>query len=495
MHYGPIRFSLKRTAPYVGLVRFKPPCLILNIMKNILDKAAKILGSLKLSFVLLVILGLFLAQRAIIAQKFVYLEDPPWFLRALTALGLGSPRHLEGPLYIALALFVVNLGFSSVRMARRIIAKQRGFTGFRSAEGIRTLSNSAAFQAPGGSATGVEKFLKGKGLRTAVENSGNETRIRGERRRLGHWGVFFLHLTFLVVLVGALLSVFTRHAGYFELSPGETFIEKHENYLVVTEKPKLFGGDRRFAIKLEQIDLAYWRPGEEKQRASVVSVFDPNGTFMGKKRVEVNSPIRAGGMNIYQGSRHGFIAGLEVRDTEGTMAPGTVRFMIPRKPGQGMTNKVTLPTNDNLELELELFTENLGDIKGLEQFGPKYMASLMTVVTVEGGHRFERGAVFLGWQSLDIGGLELRFVSLKPYTSFVVTRDYGIPLIFTGFVFLITGLAVTYFWVPEYYWAVIRNEDGGESVIIGAITEKFKGSFRERFMAEVEELKAEFPGQ
>ena len=111
----------------------------------------------------------------------------------------------------------------------------------------------------------------------------------------------------------------------------------------------------------------------------------------------------------------------------------------------------------------------------------------MLKVTVAGAHRIFYGVLF-GGASLEVEGVTLRFISLTPFTSFFAARDYGVPVIFGGFALLIFGLIITYFWVPEQYWGVVRQEENGERLVIGATTEKFKASFRERFEAEVHAL-------
>ena len=93
--------------------------------KSISSRLIETLGGLRLSFILLVLLGLLIGQRAIIAQKAVSPEDAPWIVRALNAIGLESAGDLDIPFLIVLGLFLVNLAFSSVRMAEKVRVKQR----------------------------------------------------------------------------------------------------------------------------------------------------------------------------------------------------------------------------------------------------------------------------------------------------------------------------------------------------------------------------------
>ncbi len=464
-----------------------------NTNKSFTDKLIKFLGSLKLSFPLILILVALVAQKAIIAQKAVMPREgtePNLLIKALNALGITSPETVDTLLYMVLTAFVINLGLATVSMLRRVLAKQRVQKSYKTEEAIRALANNAEFELNKEGEVKLADFLKSNGFRIRSDSADNQVCLYAGKRDSGRWGILFFHLTFFILFVGILLSIFTRHAGYIEISPGETFIEKRDNYLSVNKRPLLFGDDRMFKLILEDIDLSYWRPGVIKQRASIVQVYDSSGDFAGEKRIQVNSPLKIEGTTVYQGSRQGYVAGLDITDEEGNKAMGTVRFLIPKKPGQKMRNTINLPGMD-LNLILELFTEKLGEIEGLEQLGARSMATLVKVTSVGGGPPVFRGVVFYG-SSLSFEGLTVHFTSFKPYTSFVAVRDYGIPVIFAGFVFLLAGLVVTYFWVPENYWAVIRKEaDNKNTLIIGATTERYKDSFKDRFQEHIEEIKKE----
>ncbi|MFZ5763000.1 MAG: cytochrome c biogenesis protein ResB [Thermodesulfobacteriota bacterium] len=446
-----------------------------------------VLASLRFSFVLLLLLGLLVAQRAIIAQKFLYLENPPWFIRAMNGLGLDSPEPLTIPFYGLLALLMVNLGLASRKMVQRIRAKQRSVRGMRDMASIRALPAHAEFAVATAGVELLSAFFKRKGIRATRETGGGETSFCGEKRGLGHWGVLFFHLSFFVILAGALLSVLTRYAGLFDLAIGETFVEARGNYAHVTAPPLLFAGDRKFALRLEGIDLSYWKPGALRQNASTVRVWDANGVLLGQRDLAINSPLRIDGVDIYQGSRAGFIAGLEAADSAGTKALGRVKFFLPAKAEEKMVSRVMLP-GTTLVLDLELFTDMLGGIGGLEALGARHENKVSLLkVTVVGDHRIFSGVIF-GGGSLNVEGITLRFVSLTPFTSFFAARDYGVPVIFGGFALLILGLLITYFWVPEQYWAVVRQEEGRERIVAGAVTEKFRESFKERFAEEMQML-------
>lgn len=461
-------------------------------MKRFINNTVRLFGSLKLSFVLLVFLVMLIAERAIIAQRAVFPADEgdaPWFIRLINAMGVDSPQSLNIPFLAVLIVFVLNLGFASVRMVRAIRGRHKGLSRFKDETAIRTLTNHTVLRTTADAEPVLAAFFRKHGFREHRRNTGPEYQIYAGKRLNGRWGVFFFHLTFLVVLAGAVLSLLTRYAGYVELIPGEVFVEKRDSYLNVTERPMLFGSDREFRLQLDAIDLSYWKPGEVRERASIVSVFDSNGKLKDRRRIEVNRPLSIDSMTVYQGSRHGYVAGLEAKDSRGTKAAGKAHFRLPEDEDLGMTTRVHLP-GTNLTLELELFTDKIGEIEGLEDLALHHQATLLKVYSRQGSSRRFHGVVF-GGGSLSFERLTLNFVSLAPYTSYVMVRDYGVPVIFAGFLFLLLGLLITYFWVPEMYWVSIRQAEGKEQVVIGAVTEKYKESFRERFMANMADLKKE----
>lgn len=459
------------------------------------DRLVDVLGGLKLSFILMVILGLLVAQRAVIAQKVAVVPgaDIPAFLRFMNALGLASSDALAVPFAAAMGLFLVNLLFSCVLMLRKVRTRLRGMRSFREAEDIVRLACRAEFAMPAGGGERLTGALRRRGYRVASRQTSEGHLIAAAKRESGTWGVLFFHLTFLVVMLGAALSILTRFSGYAELSPGDLFTEKLGNYQRKTERPRLFGQDRNFSLRLEEIDLSFWRPGVVRQRACVVSAFGADGSFLGRERIEVNRPLSITGMSVYQGSGHGFAAGVEVSDEAGTRLPLTVRFPIPEKEGERLFQRVRLP-GTGLALELELFTEQLARIEGLETLASHNAVTLMKVTTLDSlGHRQFRGVLF-GGARLHFEGLTVGFLSLKPYTSLLVVRDYGIPVVFAGFALLLLGLVVTYFWVPESLWCAWKREGELDRVVLGGVAEKYHESFRERFGELVDDVRREAMG-
>lgn len=149
-----------------------------------------------------------------------------------------------------------------------------------------------------------------------------------------------------------------------------------------------------------------------------------------------------------------------------------------------MADIITI-SDTGIRLELELFTEQIARISGLESLATTHGATLLKVTHLDGEKRHFLGVLFPGG-TVTMGNISLRFDDLKPYSSFVVSRDYGVPVIFAGCLVLLAGLLLTYFWVPEAWWAAVTGDGDKSTVVIGATTERFKESFRERFADSIQ---------
>ena len=453
-------------------------------------KLLELLGGLKLSFILMALLTLLVAQRAIVAQRAALPsggETTPWFLLWLDRLGVGNPGDLDIPFFVAVLLLMINLGASCVLMLRKGQCQQRALQAFRSTSEIERLPCQARLTEPRLDIIRLTRFLKKSGYRVKEEQTIGETRLYAGRHEAGHWGVLFFHLTFFVVLLGALLSFATRHAGYLELSPGERFEAGTQKFQRSSPAPLFTWGADDFTLELERLDLSYWQPGEAKQRASEVRLYDSGGQLLGTEWIAVNKQLQTHGRTIYQGSRNGFVAGLTITDERGTEVQGKAHFILPKNPDQLSITTRIVPPGVRMALLLELHTDQLKQIEGMEPLASKHPVSLLKVTSESmSGRRFQ--GVLFGGGCLDVEGLTVRFDSLKPYTSYLVVRDAGVPVIFAGFALLLVGLLITYFWVPERCWVSILGENGQQTIVIGAHTEKYKASFKARFEEQIREL-------
>lgn len=450
-------------------------------------RAYEVLAGLELSFVLMALLGVLIALRALVAQRDANLSGANALVRWVTEAAPEDPSALVWPTVAVMALFVVNLTLSSVEMTRKALLKVRALTAPRAAERFATLQLKETLAGGEDAGSRVEAFLRARGWRVRREDAGGEVRLSATRRERGHWATLLFHLSFLVILVGAALSLLTSFTGYFELAPGESFADRQEGYLRRTEPPLLFGARRGFQVALEKMDLAFWPEGGIRDRASWIQLFDGAGAPRGRRRLAVNEPVPFEGATIYQAGKEGFIAGITLTDSAGTSAHGNIHFAFPHRPGEPMTAIAQIP-GTVLTLGFELHTGLVNRIAGLPP--ERHEVSLLRVSRHQGPRSQPLGVVFGGGE-LAFEGLTLSFDSLKPYMSFAVVQDFGVPVIFAAVAFALAALLALYFWVPESVWAVAIPGPAGVEVLVAGSAERYENAFEARFRELLVELRQE----
>ncbi|GAB4339636.1 MAG: hypothetical protein Kow0089_12690 [Desulfobulbaceae bacterium] len=456
-----------------------------------MKRIARFLSSLRFSFFLILLLLGVIVQRAILAQRAFLSPDHekvPMLARGFDRFGLNSLELLNTIFWVVLSVFGISLFFTVKRMIRQGRARRAAFSRFRDVDSIREMRRHMVIALPvSPSPETIKTFFQRRGFRVSASDGADAGLLLAVRRDLGRWGVLLFHLTFFLFFLGGTASFLTRFTGYFELAPGETFTETYDGYIQKTPRPVFFGPEHVFTMTLEEIRLSYWKPGEVRQRAAIVRLTDDDNTVLPVKNISVNNPIRVGDRKIYQAGRHGFIASITVTDETGTRAEGVIRFLLGRKDAAELLTWVRLP-GTRLDLKLELFTDMVRRIEGLEDYySSPFTGSLIKVTSQEAGREPVFRGVLFGGGDLSFEGLTLHFDSLKPFTSFTVTRDYGVVIIFAGFVLLLLSLCITYFWVPERFW--IALVDDGRKVYVGGSRERYKESFGERFALLADELR------
>ncbi len=162
----------------------------------------------------------------------------------------------------------------------------------------------------------------------------------------GRWStlmVYVVHLSVLIVLVGALVGSSLGFKGTMNLTEGESsdkvILADPEN---LTELP--------FALRCDKFEVSFYDTGAPKEFKSDVAIIE-NGSEVLKRSIVVNDPLTYDGITFYQASYGTSLkeAGIELTDPDsGKKISVTLPFRQP----------VTIPgTND--QLMIDEYEENL----------------------------------------------------------------------------------------------------------------------------------------
>jgi cytochrome c biogenesis protein len=312
----------------------------------------------------------------------------------------------------------------------------------------------------------------------AVERKGGSKTewFQVQKTRYAHFGVYIVHLSVLLILIGGIVGSFFGFEAYVNIPEGETTSVVR---LRETRAPKALP----FSVHCEDFAVDFYENGVPKEYRSDLS-FMEEGKVVLEGALLVNHPITFKGITFYQSSY-------------GTVPGDKVRLRIWRD-GKSLQNSSTLELKKGRSMALPgnegqfRVDEVEGNLRGM--MGPAVLISVMS----------DQGTETRFWVFQNIDMLRKRLPpamfqapildpsSFKPYTFFLegieskyytglqVNRDPGVPLVWLGFFLIIAGLFVTFFMSHKRVWVrLLQSEDRVHISVAGTANKNSVGLEKE----------------
>jgi len=292
------------------------------------------------------------------------------------------------------------------------------------------------------------------------------TAEKGRWTRLGVYGV---HLSIVVLLVGALIGSMKGFEGYVNIPEGEAVDTIQQRFNGMPLKLP-------FTIRCEDFDVQFYETGAPKEFRSKLILLE-NGQPVLEKDIIVNDPIRYKGINIFQSS-YGKLdnpapAGVKFKEIELTF----------KSVASGKTYSRKTDLNQAIEIPEGLGTFVINGFEPAAQFrGMAIGPALTGVLTPKQGEpqsivlpikfpRFDamrKGAVLIAVANASIQQ------QTRYYTGLQVTKDPGVGLVYFGFVLMIVGCMVTFFMAHQQVVVEIQPKGKGVTVMVSGKANKNK---------------------
>ncbi len=239
-------------------------------------------------------------------------------------------------------------------------------------------------------------------------------RMRG-KHRLAQIGSILLHISFVVIIVGALIGAATGVREDITLAPGEN---------VALTEGALAGAE----VTVEDFDIEWYDNGTASQYYCDLIYKTPDGEKE-NAHISVNAPFRLGAVKIYQ-------------ELYGWQVNGSVEYEG-KKTLFSLKEGEDVPLGDDLTLATVFvanFNPHAGTLDSMTQqpLNPTLVAGLEDKQGISELVYLKPGSEEL------LGGRTIRFDSFEPYSGLRVKRDAGIPIVFAGFILSIIGLGLRY---------------------------------------------------
>jgi len=309
------------------------------------------------------------------------------------------------------------------------------------------------------------EILKTHYKRFQQKQTDNEIVLYAEKGRFSHLGVYLVHLSVLIILIGSIVGSLFGFEAYVNIPEGEA-VSKVRLRKTQAFKPLTFD------VRCDRFSVEFYDNGAPKEyRSDLTFLEDGKAAFQGP--LLVNHPVTFRGITFYQAS-YGSLPGNKARigvHREGDPANAVLDVEIERPydlPGRGGQFMVFEARSDFMKMgpavqvavrppegeEIRFWVfKNIDLIK--DRF-PGFF---------ERFPKFNPGA-YKPYH------FSLQSIEAKYYTGLQVSRDPGVPLVWMGFFLIMIGLFVAFFMSHRSIWIQVARTKRGLNIRVAGRTNK-----------------------
>ena len=270
--------------------------------------------------------------------------------------------------------------------------------------------------------------------------SGPEFHFAAEKGRWSRLGVYFVHLSILIIFAGGIIGSVFGVKGFVNIPEGE----RVTSFYTYGDKQKKV--ELGYAVECRDFEVELYDSGQPKEYSSDLAIYQ-NGKLIKEKRIEVNHPLSYEGFTLYQSSYGAYGGAVELE----------LNF---RETG------LVLPLKLEIGRPLRL-PERWGWIEAVK-FVDNYrgMGPAVQVLRDPGnGVKPYQFRVFLKFP--DFGKQNnktaefciLKNVEQYYYTGLQVNKDPGVWVVWLGCIMMILGLYVAFFMSHRRLWLRLAPDE------------------------------------
>ena len=304
-----------------------------------------------------------------------------------------------------------------------------------------------------------------------IEETDNGLCIFAEKGRWTRVGVYVIHFSVILLLIGGLIGSIFGFKGFVNIPEGKT-VNSIRLYNT-GEAQKL-----NFKIRCDDFNIKFYDSGMPSEYRSTLTILEQGNPVL-TKDIIVNAPLRYRGINIFQ-SNYGTLPPKEI----------TLNFKSV-STSAGYTKKASV----GKQLDLP---EDMGQllIKGYRNsfdFGGYNLGeTFMGILTPNNGSpvhvimplrfpqfdRMRKGNLVISVEDYDH----------SYYTGLQVTRDPGVLVVYSGFVIIIIGCFITFFMSHQRLCVEISKSGKSSRIMVAGTANKNKLGMQTRIKKIVKSL-------
>lgn len=310
----------------------------------------------------------------------------------------------------------------------------------------------------------VRKALHARRFRMINDPGDDAINLYADRFRWGPFGTVVAHISFVIIVIGVMLSGSTGFKDTQFAAPVGSRVE--------------VGHNSGLTLEAQSFSATYYDDGSPKDYSSEIVLYR-HGVPVTSKVVRVNHPMSYGGISFYQ-SFFGIAASMKVVDTSGKQVFGAgVPLIWSSDDGKHSIGQFNIVER---AVSVYVISAASGEVD------PNIKAGQMQVEIHKSGVQSPVATQVLSQGSpMTIDGLTYTFERTRQFTGLIVARDPGAIFVWIGSALLVLGTVLVFFFPHRRIWVRIRKSKGGSEINI-ASTKKRDTAFPPQFYKMVTEI-------
>lgn len=309
-----------------------------------------------------------------------------------------------------------------------------------------------------------EAFVSKRFRHTRTEQTDTGVCIFGEKGRWTRFGVYIVHISVILLVLGGLIGSFFGFEGFVNIPEGG---ETDRIRLKKTREVHQLD----FTIRCDDFHASFYDSGAPKEYRSRLTLLE-NSTPVLQKSIIVNDPLRYKGINIFQSSY-------------GTLPPkSAILSFVSRESGMAYTVPAELGKPVDVPEGMGSFVlktfERAYSFMGRTDIGETFIGVLTT------GQGESREVIiplhYPNFDKMRKGSFVISVADhdIRYYTGLQITKDPGVLIVYAGFVVMILGCLITFFISHQQICLELHEKEGETRVIVSGIADKNKMGMKSR---------------
>lgn len=346
--------------------------------------------------------------------------------------GFGSLIPVYGTLYFRILLGLLSINLVSCSLHRFRALYHKTFTPLPPHNQDAIPENPRAEQIC--STTDFNLFLqntvKKAGYYVVLESRESTCHFIALKRRFGHWGSFLTHLSFVILLFGALTSSLTSYKGFILAPVGAL------NSLQMIQAQKGSLSDD-FSFRVNAFKPVFLPNGERENWYTQLSFLNSHSQEVEQATLSVNHPFTYQGISFYQSAW-----ALKVSLQMG-------HDMYPNILYEGYSTGLNQIPGTDMSINIDV--------------GKNLREPVITYQVMQGTKLLQQGEMKEG-QTADLQGK--CSITLNGWVAGLqVKKDPGVPLIWIGCGLIMIGILMAFYYKPKTLAGIFNETSTGSGIL------------------------------